>query len=195
MRSSLRASVILFLALNVLAHSHNDTLTEEEATAPVDNILWIHILLQSLVWGVIFPIGMVLGLSRSRWHVPLQVIFHFALTHLPGRHYMLTKRNSVPLLGYWLCSNGWRLYPGALAQRTLVSLRNSWQICEYTHHSYPWPTSHWHLPETSYQREIVAAICRHTARNYWEGLPYIWMGSDVVWNHLVSRILSWGSSW
>ncbi|KAF8809521.1 hypothetical protein BYT27DRAFT_7187837 [Phlegmacium glaucopus] len=62
-----------------LAHPHSDALTEEAANAPVDAILWIHIALQAAVWGVIFPMGMVLGLTRSRWHVPLQVT-GFALT-------------------------------------------------------------------------------------------------------------------
>jgi Domain of unknown function (DUF2427) len=56
-----------------LAHSHSGILTEEELNLPVDAILWIHIVLQAAVWGVIFPVGMVLGLTRSRWHVPLQV--------------------------------------------------------------------------------------------------------------------------
>ena len=68
-----RAISGLFFIQLVLAHSHSDALTEEQASAPVDTILWIHIILQALVWGVIFPIGMVLGLTRSRWHVPLQV--------------------------------------------------------------------------------------------------------------------------
>ncbi|KAF8840401.1 hypothetical protein BDN67DRAFT_968591 [Paxillus ammoniavirescens] len=35
--------------------------------------------LQAIVWGVLFPIGMVLGLTRSLWHVPLQSLA-FALT-------------------------------------------------------------------------------------------------------------------
>ena len=66
---------ILSLSLIQLsfAHSHGDVITEEEANLPVDTILWIHIFLQVAVWGVIFPIGMVLGLTKSRWHVPLQV--------------------------------------------------------------------------------------------------------------------------
>lgn len=76
----LRTSFVVLFTVNVLAHGHHDELTEEETAAPVDNILWIHILLQSLVWGVIFPIGMVLGLSRSRWHVPLQVSVPFQRT-------------------------------------------------------------------------------------------------------------------
>ena len=77
MRLSMRASALVALscALLVAAHEHHDELSEEEANAPVDAILWIHIFLQAAVWGILFPIGMVLGLSRSRWHVPLQVRF------------------------------------------------------------------------------------------------------------------------
>ncbi len=70
------SSALLFklaLVLPVAAHEHHNELSEEQANSPVDSILWIHIFLQGLVWGVLFPTGMVLGLSRSRWHVPLQV--------------------------------------------------------------------------------------------------------------------------
>ena len=67
-----------------LAHSHGDELTEEQANAPIDLILWIHIVLQATIWGVIFPIGMVLGLTRSRWHVPLQVSMHIGLHTSPN---------------------------------------------------------------------------------------------------------------
>ena len=68
-----RAILGLSLIQLTLAHSHSDVLTEEELNLPVDAILWIHIVLQATVWGVIFPIGMVLGITRSRWHIPLQV--------------------------------------------------------------------------------------------------------------------------
>jgi hypothetical protein len=58
----------------VLAHEHHgEDLTEEQLRAPVDAILWMHIALQAIVWGFIFPVGMVLGLTRSKWHVPVQV--------------------------------------------------------------------------------------------------------------------------
>ena len=73
MRSFWGTILALSLIQLTLAHSHNDVLTEEEKNLPVDTILWIHIFMQGTVWGVIFPIGMVLGLTRSRWHVPLQV--------------------------------------------------------------------------------------------------------------------------
>lgn len=62
-------------ALLVAAHKHHDQLSEEQANAPVDAILWIHMTLQAGVWGILFPVGMILGLSMSRWHVPLQVFF------------------------------------------------------------------------------------------------------------------------
>ena len=76
-RSSLMApaaiAALLAFALGVAAHEHHEELSEEQANAPVDSILWIHIFLQIIVWGILFPTGMVLGMARSRWHVPLQV--------------------------------------------------------------------------------------------------------------------------
>ena len=73
-----RLSAYLFaLAISAVpvayAHGHHAELTDEERNAPIDAILWIHMLLQCAVWGILFPLGMVLGMSRSRWHVPLQV--------------------------------------------------------------------------------------------------------------------------
>ncbi|CAI2165768.1 1913_t:CDS:2 [Funneliformis geosporum] len=41
---------------------------------PIDGILWAHITFMSLAFGIIFPAGMVLGLSRSKWHIPLQIL-------------------------------------------------------------------------------------------------------------------------
>lgn len=67
------AAVLLALISPAFAHEHHEQLSEEQQNAPVDAILWIHIFLQIAVWGVLFPTGMVLGLSKSRWHVPLQV--------------------------------------------------------------------------------------------------------------------------
>ena len=78
MYASQRRYILSLLSLclavtSALAHEHHDDLSEEELNAPVDAILWIHIFLQATVWGILFPVGMVLGLSRSRWHVPIQV--------------------------------------------------------------------------------------------------------------------------
>ena len=61
--------VLLTLAVTAAAHGDLDDLSD----APVDPVLWIHMFIQALVWGILFPTGMVLGITRSRWHVPLQV--------------------------------------------------------------------------------------------------------------------------
>jgi len=69
------ALVATFLCSTALAHEHHgDKIEDGHAVSadPLDSILWIHILVQSLAWGVIFPVGMVLGMIRSKWHVPVQ---------------------------------------------------------------------------------------------------------------------------
>ncbi|EKM50570.1 uncharacterized protein PHACADRAFT_213483 [Phanerochaete carnosa HHB-10118-sp] len=68
------AAVALSLASTAFAHEHHEQLSEEDMNKPVDAILWIHIFLQMAVWGVLFPTGMVLGMSKSRWHIPLQSV-------------------------------------------------------------------------------------------------------------------------
>ncbi|KAF9519994.1 hypothetical protein BS47DRAFT_1374864 [Hydnum rufescens UP504] len=81
----MRGGDLVLLALSLvgvaLGHTHNETEADtlENIQTPVDSILWLHIILQILTWGFLFPLGMVLGLSRSRWHVPMQVT-GFALT-------------------------------------------------------------------------------------------------------------------
>lgn len=56
-------------------HGHDTHFLEspENQAAPIDTLLRLHIITESLIWGIIFPIGMILGLSRSRYHVPMQV--------------------------------------------------------------------------------------------------------------------------
>lgn len=31
---------------------------------PIDWIMWVHMSVQTFVWGLLFPLGMVLGLSK-----------------------------------------------------------------------------------------------------------------------------------
>ncbi|KAI0047144.1 hypothetical protein FA95DRAFT_1559395 [Auriscalpium vulgare] len=88
---------LLGLVSTVAAHEHHDELSEEEANNPIDAILWIHIFLQAGVWGILFPVGMVLGLTRSRWHVPLQAtgialtLGGFLLGHAHGGRQFLSS--------------------------------------------------------------------------------------------------------
>ncbi|TKX22215.1 hypothetical protein C1H76_5504 [Elsinoe australis] len=59
------------------AHEHHgEGIPEGHAITqdPIDSILWTHIILQTFAWGILFPTGMVLGLVRSRFHVPVQVV-------------------------------------------------------------------------------------------------------------------------
>ena len=60
---------LLSLVLSAKGHEHHEMLDEDEANAPVDLILRMHIAVQMVVWAVLFPTGMVLGMTRSRWHV------------------------------------------------------------------------------------------------------------------------------
>ncbi|KAI9799711.1 MAG: hypothetical protein M1825_004446 [Sarcosagium campestre] len=74
---SLIVAIHLCLGPSVRGHEHHmDEIPEGQAVSaePLDTTLWIHILIQILAFGIIFPTGMVLGIVRSRWHVPVQVV-------------------------------------------------------------------------------------------------------------------------
>lgn len=74
-RGAALAAALLF-STAVTAHEHHvNKIAEGEVISedPIDSILWIHILVQGLAWGIIFPTGMVLGIIRSKLHVPVQV--------------------------------------------------------------------------------------------------------------------------
>lgn len=78
MRSSTSLLALLFLlyTVPVVAHGGHSKVPEGEATSdePIDLRLWLHILIMTLTFGLLFPLGMVLGLVRSRWHVPCQTL-------------------------------------------------------------------------------------------------------------------------
>ncbi|KAK6833396.1 pre-mRNA splicing factor [Apiospora arundinis] len=74
-RLSLSLLLGLATAPMALGHDHSKTNIPEGKQVsddPVDTILWVHIFIQMVAWGVIFPVGMILGLVKSRWHVPVQ---------------------------------------------------------------------------------------------------------------------------
>ncbi|GAA6064650.1 hypothetical protein JCM10212_005236 [Sporobolomyces blumeae] len=77
-RVVLVATVVLF-ALGVSAHEHHEVstgpyehnfLNEED----LDSTIKWHIGVQVAAWGVLFPIGMIFGLTKSRFHVPWQLV-------------------------------------------------------------------------------------------------------------------------
>ncbi|KAL3488948.1 hypothetical protein BJX62DRAFT_252955 [Aspergillus germanicus] len=89
----------LALVPTITAHDHHggDSKIPEGETVsaePLGTIMWIHIFIQMLAYGVVFPIGMVFGIGKSRCHIPTQAfgtalaIAGFFLGHLhTGREY------------------------------------------------------------------------------------------------------------
>ncbi|KAL3477189.1 hypothetical protein BJX99DRAFT_246343 [Aspergillus californicus] len=65
------------LGTAVTAHGHHGESKiqdgETVSAEPLGTMMWIHILIQIFAYGVVFPTGMVFGMSKSRWHVPTQV--------------------------------------------------------------------------------------------------------------------------
>ncbi|WYZ46814.1 hypothetical protein EsH8_IX_001039 [Colletotrichum jinshuiense] len=71
------AAIILTSLPMASSHDHGVSHIQEGETVsqePIDTTLWIHIFIMMLAFGVIFPIGMVLGMTKNRWHVPTQVL-------------------------------------------------------------------------------------------------------------------------
>ncbi|RAH83891.1 hypothetical protein BO86DRAFT_334184 [Aspergillus japonicus CBS 114.51] len=68
--------VTLLLAIPACAHEGHENVPDGAAISedPIDSTLWLHMILMGLAFGIIFPLGMVLGIVRSRWHVPLQIV-------------------------------------------------------------------------------------------------------------------------
>ena len=71
-RTSFSLTLLLTASL-VAAHEHDDSIPPDPSV-PIDSVLKLHVFLQMLSWGMLFPAGMVLGMVKSRWHVPVQVL-------------------------------------------------------------------------------------------------------------------------
>ncbi|KAF8537549.1 hypothetical protein BDD12DRAFT_744645 [Trichophaea hybrida] len=73
-----RVYVLLLFSVGRIASAHEHhggKIPDGEAISvePIDSILWWHICLMIVTFGIMFPLGMVLGLVHSRYHVPLQL--------------------------------------------------------------------------------------------------------------------------
>jgi hypothetical protein len=64
-REAALAAVLLFSAAATAHEHHVNKIEQGQAVSadPIDSILWIHILVQGFAWGIIFPVGMVLGVG------------------------------------------------------------------------------------------------------------------------------------
>ncbi|VUC28167.1 unnamed protein product [Clonostachys rosea] len=92
---SLGFLILGLLGQGALAHDHHgseNNIPEGQTVSlePLDKVLWIHIFIQMIAYGVVFPIGMIFGMTKSRWHVPTQIfgtalaIAGFFLGHAHG---------------------------------------------------------------------------------------------------------------
>lgn len=51
----------------------DDPTTMSTSSRSLDGFLLLHFVIQVVVWVVVFPVGLVLGLTRSKWHPWVQV--------------------------------------------------------------------------------------------------------------------------
>ncbi|KAJ2453483.1 hypothetical protein EV183_002236 [Coemansia sp. RSA 2336] len=72
------------------AHDHHGANLNLDPGEPIGAVLKLHIFLMTISFGILFPIGLVLGLKKHRWHVPMQAtggviaIVGFVLGHAHG---------------------------------------------------------------------------------------------------------------
>jgi hypothetical protein len=196
-------ALLSLLVLNAArAHEHDEDLTEEAAHAAVDSILWIHIFLQAAVWGILFPIGMVLGLSRSRWHAPLQVCPRprlppsFTLSHLfiyrPAPYHDFTSANPLRTL-FVDCrdrAHARRLHTRARARWPTISFDRPWQVCQYPPHTDCGAACAGSVPQAAHSRADTAPLGRAHTRCHRKVISSAGMGPDALWSNRVSRVLS-----
>ncbi|OBZ90634.1 Protein YTP1 [Choanephora cucurbitarum] len=61
-----------------MGHSHNldPSLFDNSAATdePIGLIMTLHIVFMVTAFGILYPLGMVLGLAKNKWHVPVQVL-------------------------------------------------------------------------------------------------------------------------
>lgn len=93
-----------------LAHEHHQHGPADDSV-PIDSILWMHIGVQFIAWMFMFPLAMMLGLTRHKFHVPVAILAllmtssGYILGHSHGgRSFPRTAHGSVanilvPLLG------------------------------------------------------------------------------------------------
>ncbi|KNZ78841.1 Protein YTP1 [Termitomyces sp. J132] len=194
--------LILLLAVAVfqpvVAHEHHDEMTEEEANAPTDAILWIHILLQAAIWGILFPIGMILGITRSRWHVPLQstgfllTIGGYILGHshkgrqfLPSAHGKFASILFLPIAAQLLLGIYLKLH---IHEKTL----RPWAVRAHGVFGKAWPILGW--VQMLFGALTYRSYCR--GDNLGQCLAHYIMGSGfIAYATIMAIILLVGESW
>lgn len=180
--------LLLFLCLAAtptLAHEHDDDITEEELNAPVDAILWIHMFLQVTVWGFLFPIGMVLGLSRSRWHVPLQVRTETRIAVLVWA----CRWTRWAFTEHGHCFDNRGVLPWTHPWRSTISQVCARNFCEHRHGIRRCAARPRDLPQASYSRKVDTTVRCSATWGHWEGIPDYRLDPDVIRSDRVHGLL------
>lgn len=109
-KSLLLTTFLIALTNIAWAHEHHHHGPADESV-PIDSILWMHMGVQFIAWMFLFPLAMMLGLTRHRFHVPVAILAllmtssGYVLGHSHGgRSFPRTAHGSVanlliPLLG------------------------------------------------------------------------------------------------
>ncbi|KAJ2718537.1 hypothetical protein GGI07_005709 [Coemansia sp. Benny D115] len=99
------------LASLAAAHDHHGANMNFDVGEPIGGVLKLHILLMSVSFGALFPIGLVLGLRKNRWHVPVQAtggvlaVVGFVLGHAHGgRAFKENAHSKFSWFMLWLLS-------------------------------------------------------------------------------------------
>ncbi|KAJ1916897.1 hypothetical protein IWQ60_007945 [Tieghemiomyces parasiticus] len=84
----------LLLATGAQAHEGHHHNANMSFSSDIDTRLWLHVVFMGLAYGVLFPVGTVLGLVKHRFHVPVQslgfalvVVGYFLGHYHQGRMY------------------------------------------------------------------------------------------------------------
>ncbi|KAI9504222.1 hypothetical protein BX070DRAFT_176855, partial [Coemansia spiralis] len=100
---------LLAIAGPAVAHDHHGASMNFDAGEPIGGVLKAHIFLMSVAFGIMFPIGLVLGLRKNKWHVPVQAIatvvaiVGFVLGHAHGgRAFPENAHSKFSWLMLWL---------------------------------------------------------------------------------------------
>jgi hypothetical protein len=183
-----RLILLCVLSTPGLAHDHNDHVDVEAALAPVDRLLWIHMALQVAVWGVLFPVGMVLGITRSRWHVPLQV--RAIYIDLDATSLLSTSAE---------CRHPayiWRHRSGTHSWRTRVSALCPREAWEYHRHPPTHSIGAWDIPQASHTRAQHSTVRSSPARHCRQVVSDLGVGTNAVrWLLAGGRLLPGRSPW
>jgi len=187
-------------AVGTFAHEHHeDNIPEGSVISPepLDSVLWVHIVIQIIGWGVVFPTGMVLGVSLDFFEVAFYFEWLISVSRSSNRDGMFPSRHSAPSsplsVTFWAtitraASSRTTSMPASLSPSAGCSLHKSSSV------SYSGSTL---TAMSSSLSELVAQLSSLTERSersclWWRGYKCYSVGSPR-WDTV--RTTTWASAW